>query len=106
MLKNSKDKMTNSVKEIWKEVFERSVWPTREEVFLKTLVVVVLLAVVAMLLGGVDYVITFATSLLLRGEFASSLFSSGIGVFVILGVLVLGVAFFVISSIRRNRFNR
>ncbi len=97
-----KNKVVDSVKEIWKEVFERSVWPSREEVFLKTLVVVVLLAIVAALLGGVDYVITFVTSLLLRGEFASS----GMGLFVIGGVVFLAVVFFAISYVRRNRFNR
>ncbi len=106
MLKKGKNKIVSSVNEIWKEVFERSVWPTREEVFLKTIVVVVLLAVVALLLGGVDYVITFATSLLLKGDFVAALFSSGAGLFVVGGVVLLAIVFFAISYVRRNRFNR
>ncbi len=105
-MNKNKRKMTDSFKEIWKEVFERSVWPTREEVFLKTLVVVVLLAFVSALLGGVDYIITFATSFLLRGEFVPALFSFGVGLFAVLGVVLLVVVFCLISRARRNRFNR
>lgn len=105
MAKN-KTKITDSIKEIWKELFERSVWPTREEVFLKTIVVVILLAVVAALLGGVDYVITFLTSILLQGTFFQAFLSSGVGLFVVLGAIVLAVVFFAISYIRRNRYNR
>lgn len=102
----SKVKITESINEIWKELFERSVWPTREEVFSKTIVVIVLLAIIATILGFIDYFITFLTRILLQGKFVSMLFSSKITLFVMLGAAFLLVVYFAINYVRKNRYNR
>ena len=101
-----KIKMLDSIKEIWKELFERSVWPTRDEVFLKTIVVIALLAIVSLILGVVDYVITFLTRILLEGDLVAVLFSSKMTLIVALVIIFLFVVFFAIRYVRKNRYNR
>lgn len=105
-MKVKNNKMKTYFSEIKKELFERTVWPTRAEVLSQTVVVIILLVISASMLGLVDYIITFITKFLFEGSFVSLIFSSGI-LFLALGVLVLFlIVYFAIKYVRKNRYNR
>lgn len=106
MAEKKKNKLFNSLEEIKKELFERSVWPTRQEVLNQTVVVVILLILSAAFLGATDYIVTFLTRALLDGSILSSIASSKIALVLILLVVVLFVVYFVIRYIRKNRYSR
>lgn len=106
MAEKKKNKLFNSLEEIKKELFERSVWPTRQEVLNQTVVVVILLILSAAFLGAVDYIVTFLTRALLDGSILSSIASSKIALVLILLVVVLFVVYFAIRYIRKNRYSR
>lgn len=106
MAEKKKNKLFNSLEEIKKELFERSVWPTRQEVLNQTVVVVILLILSAAFLGAADYVVTFLTRALLDGSILSSIASSKIALVLILLVVVLFVVYFAIRYIRKNRYSR
>ena len=94
MAEKKKNKLFNSLEEIKKELFERSVWPTRQEVLNQTF------------LGAADYIVTFLTRALLDGSILSSIVSSKIALVLILLVVVLFVVYFAIRYIRKNRYSR
>ncbi|ADK31541.1 preprotein translocase subunit SecE [Brachyspira pilosicoli] len=106
MAEKKKNKLFNSLEEIKKELFERSVWPTRQEVLNQTVVVVILLILSAAFLGAADYIVTFLTRALLDGSILSSIASSKIALVLILLVVVLFVVYFAIRYIRKNRYSR
>lgn len=106
MAEKKKNKLFNSLEEIKKELFERSVWPTRQEVINQTVVVVILLILSAAFLGAADYIVTFLTRALLDGSILSSIASSKIALVLILLVVVLFVVYFAIRYIRKNRYSR
>lgn len=106
MAEKKKNKLFNSLEEIKKELFERSVWPTRQEVLNQTVVVVILLILSAAFLGAADYIVTFLTRALLDGSILSSIVSSKIALVLILLVVVLFVVYFAIRYIRKNRYSR
>lgn len=106
MAEKKKGKLFNSIDEIRKELFERSVWPTRQEVINQTVIVIILLIVASAFLGAVDYVVTFLTRTLLEGEIIGAIFSSKITLFLIIAILMLLVVYFAIRYIRKNRYNR
>lgn len=106
MVEKKKNKLFNSLEEIKKELFERSVWPTRQEVLNQTVVVVILLILSAAFLGAADYIVTFLTRALLDGSILSSIASSKIALVLILLVVVLFVVYFAIRYIRKNRYSR
>ncbi|WP_455145291.1 preprotein translocase subunit SecE [Brachyspira pilosicoli] len=106
MAEKKKNKLFNSLEEIKKELFERSVWPTRQEVLNQTVVVVILLVLSAAFLGAADYIVTFLTRALLDGSILSSIASSKIALVLILLVVVLFVVYFAIRYIRKNRYSR
>ena len=106
MAEKKKNKLFNSLEEIKKELFERSVWPTSQEVLNQTVVVVILLILSAAFLGAADYIVTFLTRALLDGSILSSIVSSKIALVLILLVVVLFVVYFAIRYIRKNRYSR
>ena len=106
MAEKKKNKLFNSLEGIKKELFERSVWPTRQEVLNQTVVVVILLILSAAFLGAADYIVTFLTRALLDGSILSSIASSKIALVLILLVVVLFVVYFAIRYIRKNRYSR
>ena len=106
MAEKKKNKLFNSLEEIKKELFERSVWPTRQEVLNQTVVVIILLILAAAFLGAADYIVTFLTRALLDGSILSSIVSSKIALVLILLVVVLFVVYFAIRYIRKNRYSR
>lgn len=106
MAEKKKNKLFNSLEEIKKELFERSVWPTRQEVLNQTVIVVILLILSAAFLGAADYIVTFLTRALLDGSILSSIASSKIALVLILLVVVLFVVYFAIRYIRKNRYSR
>ncbi|TXJ43173.1 preprotein translocase subunit SecE [Brachyspira pilosicoli] len=106
MAEKKKNKLFNSLEEIKKELFERSVWPTRQEVLNQTVVVVILLILSAAFLGAADYIVTFLTRALLDGSILSSIVSSKTALVLILLVVVLFVVYFAIRYIRKNRYSR
>lgn len=106
MAEKKKNKLFNSLEEIKKELFERSVWPTRQEVLNQTVVVVILLILSAAFLGAADYIVTFLTRALLDGSILSSIASSKIALVLILLVVVLFVVYFAIRYVRKNRYSR
>lgn len=106
MAEKKKNKLFNSLEEIKKELFERSVWPTRQEVLNQTVVVVILLILSAAFLGVADYIVTFLTRALLDGSILSSIASSKIALVLILLVVVLFVVYFAIRYVRKNRYSR
>ncbi|WP_297203902.1 preprotein translocase subunit SecE [uncultured Brachyspira sp.] len=101
-----KNNFLNSITEIKKELFERSVWPTRQDVINQTVVVIVLLVLASAFLGAADYVVTFLTRALLDGRVLSSLMSSKITLILVLAVVVLLVIYFAIRYLRKNRYSR
>ncbi len=103
--KKRKNKLFSSLDEIKKELFERSVWPTRQEVINQTVVVIILL-IIAPFLGAADYVVTLLTRTLLDGSIMSSIISSRMILFLIAIVIVLVVIYFAIRYVRKNRYNR
>jgi len=106
MAEKKKNKLFGSLEEIKKELFERSVWPTRNEVMNQTVIVIILLIITSAFLGAADYVVTFVTRTLLDGSVLSALMSSGITLVLIFIVMALIVAYFAIRYVRKNRFNR
>ena len=101
-----KNNFLNSISEIKKELFERSVWPTRQDVINQTGVVIILLVLASAFLGAVDYVVTFLTRALLDGRVLASLMSSKITLVLVLAVVVLLVIYFAIRYLRKNRYSR
>lgn len=101
-----KNKLMDSLSEIKKELFERSVWPTRNEVFAQTIVVIFLLVITSFALGAVDYAITFLTRVLLQGEIIGVILGSRVTLFVLLAAVVLFVAYFALRYVRKNRYSR
>lgn len=104
--KKRKNKLFDSLNEIKKELFERSVWPTRQEVINQTVVVIILLIITSAFLGAADYIVTLITRTLLDGSIISAIMSSSVTLILILIVLVLVVMYFAIRYIRKNRYNR
>lgn len=107
MAEKKKNKLFNSLDEIKKELFERSVWPTRQEVINQTVVVIILLIITSAFLGAADYAVTFITRTLLDGSIISAIMSSTIIALVFIAVFVaLFVIYFAIRYVRKNRYNR
>lgn len=106
MAEKKKNKLFSSLEEIKKELFERSVWPTRQEVVNQTVVVIILLIITSAFLGAADYVVTFLTRTLLDGSIISAIMSSTITLIVIAVFVALFVMYFAIRYVRKNRYNR
>lgn len=106
MADKKKNSIFNSFKEIKKELFERSVWPSRQDVINQTVVVIVLLVLASAFLGAADYAVTFLIRALLDGSVLSGLVSSKIILFLLSAVAVLFVLYFVIRYMRKNRYSR
>ncbi|WP_432631744.1 preprotein translocase subunit SecE [Brachyspira sp.] len=106
MAEKKKNKLFSSLEEIKKELFERSVWPTRQEVVNQTVVVIILLIITSAFLGAADYVVTFLTRTLLDGSIISAIMSSTITLVLIVIFVALFVMYFAIRYIRKNRYNR
>lgn len=106
MVEKKKNRLLNSIDEIKKELFERSVWPTRQEVMNQTVIVIILLIIASAFLGGVDYVVTLLTRTLLEGQIMSAVFSSKITLFLVIAIVVLLLAYFAVRYVRKNRYNR
>lgn len=106
MAEKKKNKLFNSLGEIKKELFERSVWPTRQEVINQTVVVIILLILTSAFLGLADYLVTFITRTLLDGSVITAIMSSSITLVLIVGVVALIIMYFAIRYIRKNRYNR
>lgn len=106
MAEKKKNKLFNSLEEIKKELFERSVWPTRQEVINQTVVVIILLILTSAFLGLADYVVTFITRTLLDGSIITTIMSSSITLILIAVVVALIVIYFAIRYVRKNRYNR
>lgn len=106
MAEKKKNKLFNFLGEIKKELFERSVWPTRQEVINQTVVVIILLILTSAFLGLADYLVTFITRTLLDGSVITAIMSSSITLVLIVGVVALIIMYFAIRYIRKNRYNR
>ncbi len=106
MAEKKKNKLFSSLEEIKKELFERSVWPTRQEVVNQTVVVIILLIITSAFLGAADYVVTFLTRTLLDGSIISAIMSSTITLVLIILFVALFVVYFAIRYVRKNRYNR
>lgn len=106
MAEKKKNKLFNSLDEIKKELFERSVWPTRQEVINQTVVVIILLIITSAFLGAADYAVTFITRTLLDGSIISAIMSSTIALVFIAVFVALFVIYFAIRYVRKNRYNR
>ena len=106
MAGDKKNKLLVSLGEIKKELFERSVWPTRQEVISQTIIVIFVLILSSAFLGFSDYVVTYLTKALLGGELLSSILGSTVGLILSIVVVVLVVSYFVIRKVRKNRFDR
>lgn len=106
MAEKKKNKLFNSLDEIKKELFERSVWPTRQEVINQTVVVIILLIITSAFLGAADYVVTFLTRTLLDGSIISAIMSSTIALILVAVFAALLVIYFAIRYVRKNRYNR
>ena len=106
MAEKKKNKLFSSLEEIKKELFERSVWPTRQEVVNQTVVVIILLIITSAFLGAADYVVTFLTRTLLDGSIISAIMSSSITLVLIAVFVALFVIYFAIRYVRKNRYNR
>ena len=106
MAEKKKNKLFNSLDEIKKELFERSVWPTRQEVINQTVVVIILLIITSAFLGAADYVVTFLTRTLLDGSIISAIMSSTIALILVAVFAALFVIYFAIRYVRKNRYNR
>ncbi len=103
------DKKKGSIRDYFsdvkKELFERTVWPTRAEVLSQTVVVIFLLILASLGLGGIDYIVTFTTRALLQGDLVAALFASKVTLFVIVAFVLLFIAYFAIRYVRKNRYN-
>lgn len=106
MAEKKKNKLFSSLEEIKKELFERSVWPTRQEVVNQTVVVIILLIITSAFLGAADYVVTFLTRTLLDGSIISAIMSSTITLVLIILFVALFIVYFAIRYVRKNRYNR
>ncbi len=106
MAEKKKNKLFSSLEEIKKELFERSVWPTRQEVINQTVVVIILLILTSAFLGLADYLVTFITRTLLDGSVITAIMSSSITLVLVAVVAVLIVMYFAIRYVRKNRYNR
>ena len=106
MAEKKKNKLFNSLDEIKKELFERSVWPTRQEVINQTVVVIILLIITSAFLGAADYAVTFLTRTLLDGSIISAIMSSTIALILVAVFAALLVIYFAIRYVRKNRYNR
>lgn len=106
MAEKKKNKLFNSLDEIKKELFERSVWPTRQEVINQTVVVIILLIITSAFLGAADYAVTFITRTLLDGSIISAIMSFTIALVLIAVFVALFVIYFAIRYVRKNRYNR
>lgn len=106
MAEKKKNKLFSSLEEIKKELFERSVWPTRQEVINQTVVVIILLILTSAFLGLADYLVTFITRTLLDGSIITAIMSSSITLVLVAVVAVLIVMYFAIRYVRKNRYNR
>lgn len=106
MAEKKKNKLFSSLEEIKKELFERSVWPTRQEVVNQTVVVIILLIITSAFLGAADYVVTFLTRTLLDGSIISAIMSSNLILVLIAVFVALFVVYFAIRYVRKNRYNR
>lgn len=103
---NKKNKLLTSIEEIKKELFERSVWPSRQDVINQTIVVIFLLILASAFLGATDYVVTFFTRALLDGTITNSILSSKIMLALVGAFVGLFILYFAIRYTRKNRFNR
>lgn len=106
MAEKKKNKLFSSLEEVKKELFERSVWPTRQEVINQTVVVIILLILTSAFLGLADYLVTFITRTLLDGSVITAIMSSSITLVLVVVVAVLIVMYFAIRYVRKNRYNR
>lgn len=106
MAEKKKNKLFSSLEEIKKELFERSVWPTRQEVINQTVVVIILLILTSAFLGLADYLVTLITRTLLDGSVITAIMSSSITLVLVAVVAVLIVMYFAIRYVRKNRYNR
>ncbi len=106
MAEKKKNKLFSSLEEIKKELFERSVWPTRQEVVNQTVVVIILLIITSAFLGAADYIVTFLTRTLLDGSIISAIMSSNLILVLIAVFVALFVVYFAIRYVRKNRYNR
>jgi len=106
MASNKKNKMSNYFREVKRELFERTVWPSRQEVLSQTIIVIVLLILASISLGLVDYSVTFLTKALFEGNLVNKLLSSKITIFAVLTFVVLFFIYFAVRYVRKNRYNR
>ncbi|MBI4977349.1 MAG: preprotein translocase subunit SecE [Spirochaetes bacterium] len=97
------NKAIEFIKESRKELLERSVWPSRDEVMTQTVVVIVSLVLVSAGLALVDYVISFLVRNALTGSVFSSFLLSRFGVILLLVAGAIVVAYFGIRRLRKNR---
>lgn len=106
MFKDKKNKLLISLSEIKKELFERSVWPTRQEVVNQTVIVVFVLILASAFLGFSDYVVTYFTRVLLDGSFVSYVLGSSVGLILSSIIIILVVSYFIVRNFRKNKFDR
>lgn len=106
MIGNKNNRFTKYIVEIKKELFERSLWPTRQEVFNQTIIVIFVLMLASVFLGLADYFVTYLTRALLDGSFVYSVFGSTVGLVLSIVVAILIISYFVIKNFRKNRYNR
>lgn len=106
MADSKRNKITSYFSEIKKELFERTVWPSRQDVLSQTVVVIVLLILASIGLGFVDYSITFITKALFEGNLVSTLISSKVTLISVLVFFALFVIYFAVRYVRKNRYNR
>lgn len=106
MASNKKNKMSNYFTEVKRELFERTVWPSRQDVLSQTIVVIGLLIFASISLGFVDYSVTFLTKALFEGNLVNTIVSSKITLFAVLAFVVLFFIYFAVRYVRKNRYNR
>ncbi len=106
MASTKKNKMSNYFSEVKKELFERTVWPSRQDALSQTIIVIVLLVLASISLGFVDYSVTFLTKALFEGDLVNTLISSKVTLFSVLAFVVLFVVYLAVRYVRKNRYNR
>ncbi len=91
--------------EVRKELFEKTVWPTRAEVLSQTVIVIFVLIISSIGLGAIDYISTFVTRALLQDNIVAVLLSSRLALFIVLAFVLLVIVYFAVKYIRKNRYN-
>lgn len=91
------------LREARKEMFERSTWPSREEVLRQTIVVVIALAVFAVVLGVVDAAALSLVEKLLDADSLIGFLTSRVTI--VVGAVILGLVafYFLLRALRSKR---